>query len=182
MGNFFTEAMRAVFDADLAFNNNGGMRADLPAGDITVEDLLTVEPFGNSLVLVDMDGRTIRRIFERKSRRGSSGISQSGAEIVVDPDADDGQRVLELRIGGEPVQPDKVYRVATSDYLMEGNSGLDFLAQIPPDQVDYTGVLMRESLSRYLREHSPIRPRRDDRWQEKSGGTMAPYLQGWTVP
>ena len=182
MGNFVTEAMREVLDADLAITNTGGLRTDLATGDLTVEDLLRVEPFGNALVLVKMDGRMVRRMFERKSGRGSSGVAQSGAELVVDPDADQGNRVLELRVAGEPVQPDRIYRVVTTDYLMEGNSGLDFLAQIPPDQCEYTGILVREAMARHLEKHSPIRPRRDDRWQEKPGGTMAAYLKGWTVP
>ncbi len=182
MGNFVTEAMREALGADLAITNTGGLRTDLATGDLTVEDLLRVEPFGNALVLVQMDGRMVRRIFERKSRRGSSGVAQSGAELVLDPDVDEGSRVLELRVAGEPVQPDRIYRVVTTDYLMEGNSGLDFLAQISPDQCDYTGILLREAMARHLEKHSPIRPRRDDRWLEKPGGTMAAYLKGWAVP
>ncbi len=182
MGNFVTEAMREVLEADVAITNTGGLRTDLATGDLTVEDLLRVEPFGNALVLVKMDGRMVRRIFERKSRRGSSGVAQSGAELVIDPDADEGSRVLELRVAGEPVQPDRLYRVVTTDYLMEGNSGLDFLAQISPDQCEYTGILVREAMARHLEKHSPIRPRRDDRWLEKPGGTMAAYLKGWAVP
>ena len=182
MGNFVTEAMREAVGADLAVTNTGGLRADLAAGDVTVEDLLRVEPFGNALVVVEMDGIGIRRIFERKSRRGSSGVAQSGATIVVDPDAPEGSRVLELRLGGEPLQPDKIYRLVTTDYLMEGNSGLDFLAQVSQDQVDYTGILVRDAMVRYLEKHSPVRPRRDDRWVEKSGGAMAAYLRDWVVP
>ncbi len=182
MGNFITEAMRVAFDADVAFTNTGGLRTDLPAGDITVGDVLRVLPFGNALVVVEMDGRTLRRIFERKSPRGSSGVAQSGAEIVVDPDADEGRRVLALTIRGEPVQPDRVYRVVTTDYLMEGNSGLDFLAEISPDKLNYTQVLTRDAVTRYLQQNSPVRPRRDDRWTERPGGPVASYLTGWTLP
>jgi len=147
-----------------------------------VGDVLRVLPFGNALVVVEMDGRTLRRIFERKSGRGSSGVSQSGAKVTVDPDADDGQRVLELTVGGEPVQADRIYRVVTTDYLMEGNSGLDFLAEIPPDQLNYTQMLTRDAVTRYLQTQSPVRPRRDERWTERSGGEVAAYLRGWNVP
>jgi 2',3'-cyclic-nucleotide 2'-phosphodiesterase (5'-nucleotidase family) len=162
--------------------NLGGLRTDLPAGDITVGDLLRVLPFDNALVVVQMQGRMIRQIFERKSRRGSSGIAQYGAQVVVDPDAPEGERVRELLVGGKPVEPDKLYRVVTTDYLLEGNSGLDFLAQIPPDQVEYTQTLDRTALSRYLEKHSPVGPRADDRWRERKGAPQAPYLRHSTLP
>jgi 2',3'-cyclic-nucleotide 2'-phosphodiesterase (5'-nucleotidase family) len=179
MGNFVTDAMREEVRADVAFTNNGGLRTDLSAGNITAGDVLRVEPFGNALVVVQMDGRLLRQVFERKGGRGSSGITQSGAKVVVDPDAPAGGRVLELTVGGQPVQPDQVYRVATTDYLMEGNSGLDFLAQVPPDRVEFTMVPVQDALRRYLQRHSPIAPTVDDRWVERSGGARAAYLDGW---
>jgi len=179
MGNFVTEAMRSVFDADLAFTNTGGLRADLPEGDITAEGVFRVLPFDNTVVIVRLDGRTLRRLFDRRSRRGSSGVAQSGAQLVVDPDAPEGGRILEFTIGGRPVHPDSVYRAVTTDYLMEGNSGFDLLAQIPQDQVEYTQMLWRDVVTRYLEKNSPVRPRRDDRWVEKPGAEMAPYLRGW---
>lgn len=182
MGNLVTEAMRLAWDADLAFTNTGGLRTDLPAGDITAGDVLRLLPFGNSLVIIEIDGRTVRRIFERKSRRGGGGIAQSGATVVVDPDADEGRRVLSLTLGGQPIDPDATYRVVTTDYLMEGNSGLDFLAEIPPDQVTDTQVLTRDALTRFLQDHSPVRPRRDDRWTERPGGQAEAYLSDWPVP
>jgi 2',3'-cyclic-nucleotide 2'-phosphodiesterase (5'-nucleotidase family) len=182
MGNLVTAAMQEETSADWAFTNTGGLRADLPAGNITVGDLLRVLPFDNSLCVVDMKGRTIVEIFERKSRRGSSGIAQSGAQVVIDPDAPDGERVRELLIGGQPVELDRTYRVCTTDYLMDGNSGLGLLAEIPPDQVTYTQTLDRLALMRYLEKHSPVAPRTDDRWREDKGRARAAYLQNGTMP
>ena len=182
MGNLVTQAMLDHTGADFAFVNLGGLRADLPAGDITLGDLLKVMPFDNSLAVVQMPGRMIRDIFERKSRRGSSGIAQSGAQVMVDPDASDGERVRELLIAGQPVDPDKIYRVATTDYLLQGNSGLGMLAQIPPDQVDYMMVADRTAVQRYIETHSPVSPRVDDRWRERKGAPQAAYLREWPVP
>jgi 2',3'-cyclic-nucleotide 2'-phosphodiesterase (5'-nucleotidase family) len=179
MANLITDAMRDAVGADVAFTNNGGIRSDLSPGDITLGDIHTVMPFGNTLVSVQMDGRLLRRIVERKSGRRSSGISMSGIDIVVDPDAAHGSRVLEMRLGGEPVQPDRVYRVVTSNYLMEGNSGLEFLAQVPPEDQEYTQQLTRDAVQLWLEKHSPVSPKSDERWKQKPGGTMADYLKGW---
>jgi len=182
LGNLVTESMRAETNADFAFVNQGGLRADIPAGEVTVGEVLRVMPFDNTLVVVQMPGRTIREIFERKSRRGSSGIGFSGVQAVVDPDAPEGERVRELLVAGAPIEPDRIYRVATTDYLMEGNSGLGFLAQIPPDQVEYLQTVDRVALTRYLEKSSPVAPHVDDRWRERPGAPQAAYLQNWTLP
>lgn len=177
MGILVTESMRAAVDADFAFSNTGGLRSDLSAGNLTVGDLMRVLPFGNGLAVFEADGELIRQIFERKSGRNSSGIAFSGVKAVVDPDAERGYRVLELTLeDGTPVVPGQSYRLVTSDFLMEGNSGLDFLAEIPPDRVNYTGILIREAMSRYIEANSPVNPRSDDRWKENVGGEAAPYL------
>ncbi len=181
MGNFVTDAMRDAFKADWAFSNTGGLRTDLSRGNITAGDLLRLLPFGNSLVVVEMEGRMICQILDRKASRRSSGLFQSGAKVVVDPDAPEYRRLLEVEIAGGPIDPDRLYKVVTVDYLMEGNSGLDFLAQIPPDRAQYTQLLTRDALSRYLQRNSPVSPRVDDRFREERDGQVAPYLQTWVV-
>lgn len=179
MGNFVTEAMRSSFDADWAFSNTGGLRTDIPAGDVTVGDLMRLLPFGNAMVVVEMEGRMIREILERKGSRGSSGLYQSGIQWVADPLAEHGERVLAATIGGEPLRPDQLYTVVCSDYLMEGNSGFGLLTNIPSERTSYTQLLIRDAVQRYLQENSPVAPRADDRFREERGGEMAAYLRGW---
>ncbi len=64
VGNLVTDSMVAYFDADFSFQNLGGLRANLPGGDLTSGDIFGVLPFGNELVVVEMDGRMVRRIIE----------------------------------------------------------------------------------------------------------------------
>lgn len=180
MGNLVTAAMQAETGADMAFTNLGGLRADLAAGTVTMGDLLRVMPFDNALAVVSMSGRVVRQIFERKSGRGSAGIAQSGAKVTLDPDAPEGERVRELLIAGQPVHPDSLYRVCTTDYLLEGNSGLGFLAEIDPDQVNFTQTIDRVALMHYLEKNSPVAPRADDRWRERKNAPVAAYLRNWT--
>jgi 2',3'-cyclic-nucleotide 2'-phosphodiesterase (5'-nucleotidase family) len=179
MGNLVTEAMRSSFDADWAFSNTGGLRTDIPAGAVTVGDLMRLLPFGNGMVVAEMEGRMIREILERKGSRGSSGLYQSGITWTVDPYAEHGQRVLTATIGGEPLQADRLYKVVCSDYLMEGNSGFGLLTSIPSERTTYTQLLIRDAVQRYLQEHSPVAPRPDGRFKEQRGGEVASYLLGW---
>lgn len=179
MGNFVTDAMRLAFEADLGFSNVGGLRTDLPSGNVTEGDLVRLLPFGNTLVVVELDGRQICSIFDRKASKSSSGIFFSGAEVVVDPSAPEGQRVLELQVAGAPILPDRLYRCVTSDYLMEGNSGYELLTEVPDERVQYTQILTRDAVRRYLQQNSPIAPRVDDRFREDRDGPMAEYLRAF---
>ncbi|MFO7609242.1 MAG: bifunctional UDP-sugar hydrolase/5'-nucleotidase [Candidatus Krumholzibacteriia bacterium] len=176
VGNLVTDAMRTHFDADFSFQNLGGLRADLPAGDITAQDVFAVLPFGNELVEVRMEGSMLRRIIERKVAGRSGGIIVSGVAMAYDPTRPDYDRVVKLEIGGEPWDPERIYKVICTNFLMEGNSGLEFLAAVPPQNVTPTRVTTAEALEAYIAEHSPVRVRVDDRWVETPGAPQAPYL------
>jgi 2',3'-cyclic-nucleotide 2'-phosphodiesterase (5'-nucleotidase family) len=182
MGNLVTDAMRTRFDADFAFQNLGGLRADLPAGPITAGDIFRVLPFGNELVVVEMDGRMLRRVLERKVRGDSGGLCISGATMRYDSTRPDWDRIVSLEVAGEPWDPDRTYEVVCTNYLLEGNSGLDFLTTIPAADVMPTQVRTAEAVEWYIDEHDPVRPRLDDRWVEVSGEPQAPYLQVDELP
>ncbi|PID79610.1 multifunctional 2',3'-cyclic-nucleotide 2'-phosphodiesterase/5'-nucleotidase/3'-nucleotidase [bacterium DOLJORAL78_65_58] len=176
VGNMVTDAMIDYFDADFSFQNLGGLRADLPAGDLTSRDIFGVLPFGNELVVVEMDGRMVRRIIERKLAGRSGGLCIGGAEMSFDKTRADYDRVVKLEIAGEPWDPNRVYKVVCTSFLIEGNSGLDFLTGIKGPKVAPTGIITAEAVERYLQKHSPIRPQVDQRWVEATGTPQAPYL------
>ena len=176
MANLVTDAMRERFSGDLAVQNSGGLRADLQAGELTTRDIFSVMPFGNELMIVTMDGRMVRRLIESRVEGRSGGILLSGARVVLDLSRPDRDRVVELEIGGEPWDPDREYDVVITDFLMEGNSGLDFLTTIPAEKITPTGVTQAEAVEQYVTRHSPVRPRIDDRWVEKPGQPQAAYL------
>jgi 2',3'-cyclic-nucleotide 2'-phosphodiesterase (5'-nucleotidase family) len=182
MGNLVTDAMRTRFDADFSFQNLGGLRADLPAGPITAGDVFSVLPFGNELVLIEMKGTMLRRIIERKVRGDSGGICISGARVQFDKTRPDWDRVVSLEIGGEPWDPDRTYKAVCTNFLLEGNSGLDFLTTIPAEAVMPTQVRTAEAVEWYLQENDPVRPEIDGRWSEVAGQPQAPYLQREYLP
>lgn len=182
VGNLVTDAMREYFDADFSFQNLGGLRADLPAGDLTAKDIFSVMPFGNDLVLVELDGRTLRRLIERKVAGRSGGICVSGIQMTFDPERADYDRVVKLLVRGEPWDPDRTYTAVCTSFLMEGNSGLEFLAAVPSEKITPTQITDAESVELYLQKHSPVRPRIDDRWVEKRGEPQADYLRKAYMP
>jgi 2',3'-cyclic-nucleotide 2'-phosphodiesterase (5'-nucleotidase family) len=182
VANLVTDAMIAYFDADFSFQNGGGLRADIAGGNITSRDIFSVLPFGNKLDVVDMDGRMVRWIVERRVAGRSGGIHTAGARIVIDPTRPDYDRVVEFEIGGQPWDPNRIYKVVVTDFLMEGNSGLDMLTTIPADKILPSGVTTAEVVEQYVRLNSPVRPRVDDRWTESPGHPQAAYLQQEYLP
>ena len=176
VGNLVTDAMLAYFDADFSFQNLGGLRANLPGGDITAGDIFSVLPFGNELVVVEVDGRMVRQIIEQKLSGRSGGICTGGAKITFDKTREDFDRVVELEFAGEPWDPDRIYKVVCTSFLMEGNSNLEFLTAIPGNQVMPTGITTAEAVEHYLKANNPVRPKVDDRWVENKGLPQEAYL------
>jgi 5'-nucleotidase / UDP-sugar diphosphatase len=176
IGNVVTDAMREHFSADFAFQNLGGLRADLPAGPITAGDLFSVSPFQNELVVFKLDGRLLRRIIEAKVLGDSEGLCVSGVKVAFDPGRPDWDKVVLLEVGGKPWSPDGQYTAVCTNFLLEGNSGLDMLTAIPPADVTPTQVVDAEAIERYIAHHSPLHPTLDGRWTEQPGAAQAPYL------
>ena len=165
MNNLITDAMRERVNADFAFTNFGGIRANLKPGPITREDIFKVLPFGNQIATFIVDGTFLKNIIEKKVSGGSRGLAISGGKVTINKTLPDGERVVKIEINGELLDPNKKYRIATTDYLMEGNSGLYMLKDIPRDNVAFSGILLREAVIEYIKKNTPIEPKMDGRWK-----------------
>ncbi len=130
MGNLIADALRDATGADIGLANGGGIRGDTTydAGKmLTRRDILTELPFGNVTVLTELPGSQVLAAFENgvsEVEKGAGRFLQlSGATIVYDPTAPAGSRIAEAMIGGAPLDVNKVYTVATNDYILGGGDG-----------------------------------------------------------
>ena len=130
MGNLITDGMRAVTGADVAIMNAGGIRADrtYDAGArLTRRDILTELPFGNVTVLVELPGSQLLLALENGFSEVENGDGRfpqvSGLEVVYDPSAAVGSRVVSVKIGGASLVPDTLYKVAVNDFILGGGDG-----------------------------------------------------------
>jgi 5'-nucleotidase/UDP-sugar diphosphatase len=176
MYNLVTDAMRQRVKADFVFNNFGGIRADIKAGPITQEDVFKVLPFGNQVVVFQANGSFLKQIMESKIEGKQRGLAISGGQITYNSQRPDGDKITRFLIEGKPLEAKRIYRIATTDYLMEGNSGLMMLKNVPPEQVAYTGILLREAVIEYIKENSPLKLGPDGRWNKNDGSEADP---GW---
>jgi 5'-nucleotidase len=125
LGNLFADLMRsAVPGADVALTNGGGLRADLPAGELTYGDLYEAMPFDNRLVTLELSGADLRRVITEHLRRAEHGIvSISGLRVIAR--CAKAELVVELwRESGQRVSDDTRLTVVTSDYLALGGDRL----------------------------------------------------------
>jgi len=174
MYNLVTDAMRIQAQADFSFTNYGGVRADLKVGPITREDIFKVLPFGNQIVEFQADGKFLKKIIEDKIRGNQRGLAISGGKIVYNNTRPDGDKITEFLIDGKPLEADKMYRIATTDYLMEGNSGLSILKEIPVEKVAYTGTLLRDAVIKYIEDNSPLKIEIQGRWDKDENAKPDP--------
>ena len=113
----------------LAIYNMGGIRADLTKGDVTYGDVLDVAPFENKICFTTLTGRKVMELFQQIAFRGGEGVSK-GTELVIEMD-DKGEtgKLISARLQGQEIDPEGKYRVATINYLLEGNDGMPALRE-----------------------------------------------------
>ena len=102
---------------DIGVANFGGIRVDMPEGDIILDDMLSMFPFKNQLVYVEHTGKQLRTILEEMA---AGRFQVLGGVRVV---AENG-KLVEALIGGEPIDDEKVYGMATISFLLGGGDGL----------------------------------------------------------
>lgn len=97
--------------------NFGGIRVDMPQGDIILDDMLSMFPFKNQLVYVEHKGSEIRKVLEEMAARRFEVLG--GVKVVVED-----KKLVSVEIAGEPLDDDKVYGLATISFLLAGGDGL----------------------------------------------------------
>ena len=127
MLNWASDALLAIAQdlypepVDVAVVNIGGMRCDWAAGDITVRNVFELMPFDNMLVVLTLKGSDLQQLGKIFAYSGGQGVAGMRVKAI-------GDRVMQqdalVTINGKPIEMDKTYTVATSDYLSQGNDGM----------------------------------------------------------
>ncbi len=145
-------AQRERADADFAVMSGGGVRDSIESGDITYKNVLKVQPFGNTLVHVDMKGREVEQYLAVVANmKPDSGAYAQFANVSL---VADGKGVSEVKINGQPLQADKTYRMATLNFNALGGDGYPKLDGLP--SYVNTGFIDAEVLKQYIEKHSPL--------------------------
>ena len=108
---------------DFAVYNIGGIRASIPVGEISFGQVVASAPFENRICFTTLTGRQVERLLAQVARNKGEGISSSVRLLAT------GDSLVAAAVGGKRVDPSATYRVATLDYLAQGNDGLTEFAK-----------------------------------------------------
>ncbi len=137
LGDLCADAYRAQSGADVAFVNGGGIRVDIKAGDITLNDILSVHPFSNKMCVIEVTGQQILDALEWGAHKVPSesggflqvsGLSYEIHTYIDDPCKTDektlfagiegDRRVQNVKIGDKDLDPNATYTLASHDYML----------------------------------------------------------------
>lgn len=130
---------------DFALVNLGGLRKPIPKGAITYQTIYEVMPFENELVILDMKGKDVNDLLQEIARKGGEGIS--GVRMQLDNNTS-----TNILINDEKLDTERIYRIATSDYLASGNDGMPSLRKALKKESTYFRI--RDLLINYIQKET----------------------------
>jgi 5'-nucleotidase/UDP-sugar diphosphatase len=180
MGNLICDAMlwkTAGEDTQLCIQNGGGIRASIPAGDVTMGQVLEVLPFGNLMATFGLKGSDVWAALEN----GVSGYEEQegqfpqvgGLKYTFDPTKPVGSRIISAEIktpdgSYSPIDPNVVYEVVSNSFLRQGGDGYDVFANNAIDPYD-AGAVLADAVAEYIGSHSPASPALEGRITKAEG-------------
>ncbi|MEP6569070.1 MAG: 5'-nucleotidase C-terminal domain-containing protein [Acidobacteriota bacterium] len=160
VGDFIADTFRSSTKADVGLMNGGSIRADeiIKAGGLTRRDVLSILPFKNKVVKVEVNGATLRQVLEhgvaRSAEDAEPGRFQqvSGIRFTFDARRPTGSRIVDLAINGKPLDEKKMYTLATSDYIaIDGGDGYAMLKTarvlIPRAQAQFDSDVLQAAIA-----------------------------------
>ncbi len=184
MGNLVTDAMLWATEkqgVQIALQNGGGIRASIPAGPVTLGQVIEVLPFGNTLATFEIEGKYLLQALENGVSRahdpeaeGTGRFLQvAGLRYTWDPTKPVGERIVSVEVrtadgGWEPLQMDKVYKVVTNNYIRNGGDDYEVFKEHAIDPYDF-GPVLDEVVADYIKTFSPVKAEIEGRIQRVEG-------------
>jgi 5'-nucleotidase / UDP-sugar diphosphatase len=164
IGNLITDAMRITTRTDAAIMNGGGIRAGKvypPGATLTRRDILAELPFSNRVVLVEMSGRDLKRAMEngiaQLPNAGGRFLQVSGIAIEADLKRPPGNRIIMMKVGDAPLEEDRLYRVASNDFIARGGDGYVTVRDAKRLLPDSDSPLLANQVMVYVRQLGTVR-------------------------
>jgi len=150
LGNIVADALREKGSSyfkvpmDFAISNYGGIRNPLPEGAILMDDVEAMFPFKNYMCYAKVRGRNLQRLLEQLAKTQAF-QAVSGCKVKVKA-----HELVEAEVGGEPIDPDRLYNVTTIDFLLSGGDGIAIGALA--EDVVLTDVLVKDVMLEYFQK------------------------------
>jgi 5'-nucleotidase/UDP-sugar diphosphatase len=151
---------------DFSFHNGGNVRAALPAGDVTKEQIMTMLPFDNYIYVVSLKGSDVIELFNfiGSVKQGAGGWAQMSKEVkyTITIDEQGNGKISDITISGQPIDPNKTYKIATNDYLAKGGDA--YVALTKSIDTLNTSMTLTDIVIDYVQTlPQPVQPATDGR-------------------
>jgi 5'-nucleotidase/UDP-sugar diphosphatase len=169
LGNLICDAMlwaTAGEGTQICIQNGGGIRASIPAGDVTMGQVLEVLPFGNQIATFGLTGADVWAALENGASQWESGAGRfaqvGGLKYVFDPSLPVGSRIVSVHVKQSdgtfaPIDLEEVYKLTSNDFMRKGGDGYSMFAENAIDPYD-AGAVMADAVAEYIGENSPVSP------------------------
>ncbi|MDD3014857.1 MAG: bifunctional UDP-sugar hydrolase/5'-nucleotidase [Candidatus Gastranaerophilales bacterium] len=160
-------------DADIVIQNNGGIRVKryISPGNVTKADILEIFPFENKSVMAQLKGKEIKSMLESSSAYlpevKDSFLQTKGINYTVDLSKNPqimssdgtkilkkGNRVRDIFINGQPLNPEKYYKIIANDFLFSGGDGYVQLKHAR--NTVFSEVYIQDLITNYIKNNSPL--------------------------
>ncbi len=166
IGTLIADCMRETAGAQVALTNSGGIKTSLGSGPVTLRNLYDILPFENNLVTVDLSGWQLENLIE-ESLSGKTGFLQaSGLSCTYSSANPPGFRIIQIDVGGQPLEFNATYSVAVNDFMYANDYDWPELSNGHPAKVK---GLVRENLEKYLRKKDSISPAAEHNFNDFEG-------------
>lgn len=163
IGNLIADGMRWATGAEIAMTNGGGIRGNkqyVQGAPFSRRDVLTELPFGNRTVLLEVTGEMVLQALENGVSQVQTGAGRfpqvSGMTIEFDKEKPAGSRILSVKVGAEPLDLKKTYKLATNDFVMKGGDGYTSLVRGKRLLGERDAKLMANDVMAYVKEMGKV--------------------------
>ncbi len=169
LGNLICDAMLAETAGEgtqICVQNGGGIRASIPAGDVTMGQVLEVLPYGNQIATFGLTGADVWAALENGVSQFESEAGRfpqvGGLRYSFDPTQEVGARIVSVDVknavgGYDPIDLGTVYKLASNDFMRGGGDGYDVFANNAIDPYD-AGAVLADAVADYIAANSPVSP------------------------
>ena len=171
LGEWVCEIMKDKAGVQIAMTNGGGLRTDVPAGEITAGKLYEVMPFDNTLYTMKLSGADIKANIEHGIMNDDIGwIQIAGVKVTYNPEAEAGNRITSMVLeDGTPVEMDKYYTVVTNDFMFTGGDNYNF--ENAKDGLN-TFIPIRDAMMDAVEKAGVISPKKQNWLSEEKVGKL----------
>jgi 5'-nucleotidase len=199
MGNLITDAIlwkTAAEGTQIAFQNGGGIRSSISAGDVSLGDVLEVLPFGNAVATFELTGADVWAALENGVSRAENPENEgtgrfpqvSGLRFAWNPDQPAGARVVSVEVENpdgtySPIDLAATYKLAANNFMRGGGDDYSVFAENAIDPYDY-GPILADVVAEYITANSPVSPAVEGRITQSTEAAPAelPVTGGVPIP